>query len=121
MLIADHVYYVTGGASGLGLACVNQLLQVRTSLNSRIQSPAIFPLADDESAGLTPALQLGAYVAILDLNVEAGERIAAAAGPKAIFVECNVTSEEEMDAAIIAATTAFGDKVTGGVVHAGGK
>ena len=59
-------------------------------------------------------------MAILDLNVEVGERVAKELGPRAIFCECDVSSEEAMDAAMDKADEAFGDKVLGGVVHAGG-
>jgi len=48
----------------------------------------------------------GAKVAILDMNVERGKAVAAELG--GIFAECNVTSEESVDAALAAAAAAQG-------------
>lgn len=64
--------------------------------------------------------QRGAYVAILDLNVEAGERIAKGIGAKALFVKCDTSSEQSVEAAIAASDSAFGDRAVGGVVHCAG-
>jgi NAD(P)-dependent dehydrogenase (short-subunit alcohol dehydrogenase family) len=65
-------------------------------------------------------LQRGAYVAILDVNVEAGERAAREHGKRAMFVKCDITSSDEMDNAITAVSKAFEGITLGGVVHAGG-
>ena len=56
---------VTGGASGLGEACVRKLTN------------------------------LGAKVAIFDLNKDAGEKVASETG--AIFIECNISDEASVD------------------------
>ena len=48
----------------------------------------------------------GAKVAILDMNVERGKAVAAELG--GIFAECNVTSDESVDAALAAAFEAHG-------------
>ncbi|HEV2580976.1 MAG TPA: 3-hydroxyacyl-CoA dehydrogenase [Ktedonobacteraceae bacterium] len=81
MQIRNSGVLITGGASGLGGACAELL-------------------AHD-----------GAKVAIIDLNGEMGEALAAklnAAGHTAIFVKTNVTDEESMQAAVRAAVDAFG-------------
>ena len=69
---------VTGGASGLGLASVKALRA------------------------------LGAKVAILDFNPEAGEAAAAETG--AVFCEANVLSDEALDAAFAKARAANGQE-----------
>ena len=64
---------VTGGASGLGAACVRLLAEH------------------------------GAKVVIADLNSEGGEKLAEdvrASGAQALFVQTNVTSEESVQAAV---------------------
>ena len=73
MNITDKVALVTGGASGLGLATVTQLL------------------AD------------GAQVVIVDLPSSNGKAIADELGPKAHFVPTDVTDEEQVQAAVDAA------------------
>ena len=73
MNITDKVALVTGGASGLGLATVTQLL------------------AD------------GAQVVIVDLPSSNGKAIADELGPKALFVPTDVTDEEQVQAAVDAA------------------
>ncbi len=70
---------VTGGASGLGAACGRMLAQK------------------------------GARVVILDMNEEQGEALATSLGKdKAFFISANVSDEEQVQAAVDAATTNFG-------------
>jgi NAD(P)-dependent dehydrogenase (short-subunit alcohol dehydrogenase family) len=69
---------VTGGASGLGAACVRLLHQA------------------------------GAGVVIADLNAELGEALAQELGERARFVMANVTDEETTKQAVQAAVSAFG-------------
>jgi NAD(P)-dependent dehydrogenase (short-subunit alcohol dehydrogenase family) len=78
MKISESVALVTGGASGLGAATVEQL-----------------------HAG-------GARVVIADLDVARGEALAARLGERARFVKCNVASADEGQAAVQAAVSAFG-------------
>ncbi|HSW15709.1 MAG TPA: SDR family oxidoreductase [Ramlibacter sp.] len=68
--VQDKVALVTGGASGVGLETVQLLLRE------------------------------GAFVAISDINAEAGERLAAECGERAIFVRHDVASEDDWTAAI---------------------
>ncbi|KAK4701752.1 hypothetical protein P7C70_g4476, partial [Phenoliferia sp. Uapishka_3] len=88
--IAGNVFYVTGGASGLGLATVHKLAK------------------------------LGAYVALLDMNSELGESVAEGLREHAQFVRCDVRSEEHVEAAIAFIDKTWGEKPVGGVVHCGG-
>src|SRR2546426_3331753 len=69
---------VTGGASGLGAACVRLLAQA------------------------------GAKVVIADLNSELGTALATEIGPSAVFVKTNVVEEESTQAAVKAAVDNFG-------------
>jgi 3-hydroxyacyl-CoA dehydrogenase/3-hydroxy-2-methylbutyryl-CoA dehydrogenase len=78
MQIKDSIAVITGGASGLGEACVRSL-----------------------SA-------LGGKVAILDIAVERGEKLAAELGSNVIFVHGDVTSDEGSSAAVAKAAAAFG-------------
>jgi NAD(P)-dependent dehydrogenase (short-subunit alcohol dehydrogenase family) len=78
MKIEEHVFLVTGGASGLG-AAVARLL-----------------------AGE------GASIVIADLNQSAGEALAGALGPATRFALTDVTSENDAQAAIALALSAFG-------------
>jgi NAD(P)-dependent dehydrogenase (short-subunit alcohol dehydrogenase family) len=78
MQIEGKVAVITGGASGLGGA----------------------------SARLLHAS--GAKVAILDVNAEAGQALAAALGAKALYVHTDVTSPESSEAAISQARETFG-------------
>lgn len=64
---------VSGGASGLGAATVRRLHAA------------------------------GAHVTIADLNAEKGEELAAELGERAAFVRCDVTDEEQVQAAVEAA------------------
>jgi NAD(P)-dependent dehydrogenase (short-subunit alcohol dehydrogenase family) len=81
-------FFVTGGASGLGAGTARRLLAA------------------------------GASVVIGDLNLTAGESLAAELGPAAAFVLTDVTSESSAQAAIGFATERFG-KLTGLVNCAG--
>lgn len=76
--VKDKVALVTGGASGVGLEAV-RLLHAE-----------------------------GARVAISDVNVEAGSRLAAELGERALFLRHDVASESDWTAAIAAAQQQFG-------------
>ncbi|HEU0003956.1 MAG TPA: 3-hydroxyacyl-CoA dehydrogenase [Ktedonobacteraceae bacterium] len=78
MDIANRVVLVTGGASGLGGACVRLLTGV------------------------------GAKAIIADLNEETGNALAKEVGDAALFVKTNVTEEESMQAAVRAAVDHLG-------------
>ena len=78
MKIDGSTFLVTGGASGLGRATVERLLTH------------------------------GGRVAILDLGRSAGAQVAAELGPHALFAPCDVTSAEDVGAAIDAAGARFG-------------
>ncbi|TSA47440.1 MAG: 3-hydroxyacyl-CoA dehydrogenase [Deltaproteobacteria bacterium] len=78
MEIKECMAVVTGGASGLGEASVRSL-----------------------SA-------LGARVAIFDIAVERGEKLAADLGPNCVFVPADVTNDEESRAAVEKIVAAFG-------------
>ena len=78
MQIADKVALVTGGASGLGAACVRTLTQA------------------------------GAKVAIVDLNEAAGEALAKELGQATLFAKTNVTDENDVQAALKATVDTFG-------------
>lgn len=78
MDIKNKTIMVTGGASGLGEACVR-----------------CFATA-------------GASVAILDMNIEAGESLAKEIGKTAIFVKTDVSDEQNVQAAVDATMAAFG-------------
>jgi NAD(P)-dependent dehydrogenase (short-subunit alcohol dehydrogenase family) len=78
MDLKDKGVLVSGGASGLGAACIRLL----------------------HSAG--------ARVVILDLNAEAGQALAAELGERAKFVQANVTDEAQVQAAVQAAVDGGG-------------
>ena len=78
MQIENKVVLVTGGASGLGEACVRLLSQA------------------------------GAKAVIADLNKEAGTALAHELGTSAVFVTTNVVDEASVQAAIQAALETFG-------------
>jgi 3-hydroxyacyl-CoA dehydrogenase / 3-hydroxy-2-methylbutyryl-CoA dehydrogenase len=78
MKIDGSTFLVTGGASGLGRATVERLLAH------------------------------GGRVAILDLGRSAGAEVAAGLGPHVLFAPCDVTSADDVTAAIDAAATRFG-------------
>ena len=78
MKIDGSTFLVTGGASGLGRGTVERLLTH------------------------------GGRVAILDLGRSAGAQVAAGLGPHVLFVACDVTSADDVSAAIGAASQRFG-------------
>ncbi|KAL8286906.1 hypothetical protein RQP46_003912 [Phenoliferia psychrophenolica] len=88
--IENNVFYVTGGCSGLGLATVHELVKK------------------------------GAYVAVLDMNVEAGERLEKELNGLVKFVRCDVRSEDDVVGAIAKVDEKWGARAVGGVVHCGG-
>jgi len=75
MQIKDQVFIITGGASGLGAATARMITEN------------------------------GGKVVLADVQVEAGEKLAAELGGK--FVKCDVTSEAD-GLAVVAAATAMG-------------
>lgn len=78
MRVSDCVAIVTGGASGLGEACVRKLAAE------------------------------GARVAMFDLAPGTGQDLAASLGKNVIFFRVDVTSEEDVAEAINSVTEAFG-------------
>ena len=78
MDIQNKVALVTGGASGLGAACVRLLTQS------------------------------GAKAVITDLNAETGSALASELGSATAFVQTNVTDEASVQAAVDAAVKNFG-------------
>lgn len=78
MEIAGSVAVVTGGASGLGEACVSELVKS------------------------------GAMVAILDLAEERGVRVASELGDQAIFLKTDITDEKSVQDAMDATIESFG-------------
>jgi 3-hydroxyacyl-CoA dehydrogenase / 3-hydroxy-2-methylbutyryl-CoA dehydrogenase len=80
MRIKDKVIVITGGASGLGLATANYMVKEK-----------------------------GARVAILDLNLDAGQAAVMELGAEhAMFVQTDVSSEESVQNAIDAVVRRFG-------------
>lgn len=78
MRIQDSIALVTGGASGLGEATVRNIVKN------------------------------GGKAAILDLSEERANRLIDELGENAIFIKTNVTSEEDVQNAIIASISQFG-------------
>ena len=78
MQIKGSTFVVTGGGSGLGAATVRRLAAA------------------------------GAQVAILDLQQEAGARLAGELGPRASFAVADVTNEAQVAAAFTAARKTYG-------------
>lgn len=78
MRIKDHVFLVTGAASGLGAAVAHLLVSE------------------------------GAQAILADVNRDAGEAVAAQLGKAARFVATDVTSEKDGDAAVSLALDVFG-------------
>jgi NAD(P)-dependent dehydrogenase (short-subunit alcohol dehydrogenase family) len=78
MEINGKAFLVTGGGSGLGAATARVLVEA------------------------------GGQVVLADVNADAGERTAAEIGDAARFVQTDVTSEEQVQAAVTAALASFG-------------
>lgn len=78
MQLKDVKAVVTGGASGLGAACVRRIVAA------------------------------GGSAIILDLNAELGEKFAQEMGERTRFVKANVTDPDQVTAAVQAARDAFG-------------
>jgi NAD(P)-dependent dehydrogenase (short-subunit alcohol dehydrogenase family) len=78
MQISSHVFIVTGGSSGLGISVVRQLAAE------------------------------GGKVVIADVDVAAGEAVAAELGSNARFIKTDVTSEADGKAAVRCALGEFG-------------
>jgi NAD(P)-dependent dehydrogenase (short-subunit alcohol dehydrogenase family) len=78
MQIQNHTFLVAGGGSGLGAATARMFVAN------------------------------GGNVVIGDINKEHGEKLAAELGAKARFVECNVTDEVQVQAAVDACVKGFG-------------
>jgi len=76
--VANRVFFVTGGGSGLGAATVRLLAKG------------------------------GGYVVIADVNDEAGESVSGEIGEEARFAYTDVTDEESVQAALETAREAFG-------------
>jgi len=80
MQVKDKVIVITGGASGLGLATTRYMVE-----------------------------QMGARVAIFDLNADVGQIVAQELGSdKVLFVQTDVSSEESVQAAVDASMAKFG-------------
>lgn len=63
----------------------------------------------------------GAYVAVLDMNAELGERIEMELSTSLVtFCLTDVRSEEDVVAAIAKVDKKWGSRAVGGVVHCGG-
>lgn len=89
MNIKQQTFLITGGASGLGAATAEYLVE------------------------------RGAQVVLADLNADAGAALVAKLGAeKAAFSRCDVTSAEEVQAAVDLAVSKFGD--LSGVVNCAG-
>jgi NAD(P)-dependent dehydrogenase (short-subunit alcohol dehydrogenase family) len=88
MNISGHTFIVTGGASGLGRAAAEAILAA------------------------------GGNAVLLDVNAETGKAAEQALGAKARFAQADVTSEEQVKAAVDLAVSAFGKLY--GVVNAAG-
>lgn len=78
MDVSERVAIVTGGASGLGEACVRRLAAA------------------------------GAKVCIFDLSTTAGEKLAAEMSGNVLFTNADVCSEESVQSAIFKTVSAFG-------------
>src|SRR5262249_11689610 len=78
MQIKDNTFLITGGASGLGSACVRRLAEA------------------------------GGKIVIADLNAEAGRALAAELGPVACFSHVDVRDPTQVTATIVLAQREFG-------------
>ncbi|BGO96375.1 hypothetical protein RTBOTA2_002877 [Rhodotorula toruloides] len=90
MDVAQKVWIVTGGASGLGAAVVAALVT------------------------------RGGFVAVLDLNEEAGSQAEKQYGQSVAFFRCDVGDEDNVKQALKGVKERFQGKKWGGVVHCGG-
>lgn len=91
MKVADHVWYITGGASGLGEATARQIHK------------------------------LGGYVAIFDINEEAAEGLSKDLGnERSTFARVDVVSEEDVQDAIAKCDKQWPKIKVGGVINCGG-
>jgi NAD(P)-dependent dehydrogenase (short-subunit alcohol dehydrogenase family) len=79
MQIAGHTFLVSGGSSGLGMACVRMLAAA------------------------------GGNVVIADVNDDAGNKLAAELGPRVRFAHTEVTDENRVRTALGLACQAFGE------------
>ncbi len=78
MNLHDKTFIITGGGSGLGEGAARVFVDA------------------------------GAKVVLADVNADTGRKAAEALGNRALFCECNVTSEESVQSAVRAALDAFG-------------
>ncbi len=78
MNLKDKTFIITGGGSGLGKGTAEAFVAA------------------------------GANVVVADVAVDNGKAVADALGDKAVFAECNVTSEESVQKTVDAAIAAFG-------------
>jgi len=78
MNLHDKTFIITGGGSGLGEGTARVFVDA------------------------------GAKVVLADVNPDTGRKAAEALGDRALFCECNVTSEESVQGAVRAALDAFG-------------
>lgn len=91
MKVADHVWYITGGASGLGEATTRKLHS------------------------------MGGYVAIWDINEEAAESLAKELGKgRSTFARVDVVSEEDVQEAITKCDQEWPKVKIGGAICCGG-
>ncbi|KAK4129736.1 NAD(P)-binding protein [Parathielavia appendiculata] len=92
MKISGRTFVVSGGASGLGRACVLDICAQ------------------------------GGNAAILDMNTEAGEELATALGASARFIQCDVSSTTSIASAVssIVSWTRQTGKPLGGIIPAAG-
>ncbi|BGP31547.1 hypothetical protein JCM10296v2_003317 [Rhodotorula toruloides] len=90
MDVAEKVWIVTGGASGLGAAVVAALVA------------------------------RGGFVAVLDLNEEAGSQAEKQYGQSVAFFRCDVGDEQNVKQALKGVKERFRGRKWGGVVHCGG-
>jgi NAD(P)-dependent dehydrogenase (short-subunit alcohol dehydrogenase family) len=88
VLLDGKTLLISGGASGLGAATAEMIVRA------------------------------GGSAAILDLNAEAGNRLATSLGPQARFFQADATNSEQVEAAVAEACSAFG-AIHGAVCTAG--
>jgi NAD(P)-dependent dehydrogenase (short-subunit alcohol dehydrogenase family) len=74
----QHTFFVTGGGSGLGAACVREFATA------------------------------GANIVLADINAETGEALTAELGEQVVFAKTDVTDEESVKAALAIAKERFG-------------